>query len=167
MRFSLVTTLGLASIACAQDLISFLESRDDLSSLLEALQKVPDLVEQLSSTSGFTLLAPTNDALEGVPGPSNDFETSADILAGDDTTAITNVLSYHVLNGTLSAEDFGAEDGRRLFHTLYDNGLVTGGQVVGISSSEGVVYIASGTFRPTQVGEAVSVPCRYKHALLN
>ena len=62
MRLSL---LAVASVALAQqDLVSLIQSQDDLSTLLEAVNLVPGLADTLNSAENITILAPTNAAFE-------------------------------------------------------------------------------------------------------
>lgn len=150
MRSSLLAA-SFAATALAQGLVPFLQSRQDLSTLLKTLQRVPDLLESLSAASNITLLAPTNAAFEG---PFQDFTTSQQIWEGDDVEALGNLLRYHALNGTWAAEDLAGP--RRLVDTLYDNGLVTGGQIIAASGSVEELYIDNGAFIPANVNETVS-----------
>jgi uncharacterized surface protein with fasciclin (FAS1) repeats len=139
-----------AALTAAQDLRSLLESNADLSSFLEALQRVPDLLDTLSSSSNITIFAPLNSAFEAIGDPT----TSLEIVSGDNDTALANLLSYHVLYGTWSADDLSA-GGRTNVHTMYDNGLVTGGQIVAVSGPPDQLFVDSGTFIPANVIDTV------------
>lgn len=83
--------IALAACVSAQNLTEVLGSADDLSTLTSLLSST-GLLDQLAGTDGITILAPTNDAFDGV-------DTS-------NTTLVAELLSYHVLNGVFGAADF-------------------------------------------------------------
>lgn len=69
----------------------------ELSTLADAVKRA-GLVEKLNSAEDITVFAPTNDAFEAVPK-----ETLDQLLA--DKEQLTNVLTYHVVEGKKAAAD--------------------------------------------------------------
>merc|ERR1711988_420885 len=101
IKMRLLTLASLVAAAAAQsDLVSVLESQDDLSTLYSVLQNFPDLVETLSSASNITIFAPTNEAFESVPEDS----AIGQAIANNDETAIAALLTNHVYQGQYPAE---------------------------------------------------------------
>jgi uncharacterized surface protein with fasciclin (FAS1) repeats len=67
-------------------------------STFNSLVKQAGMSETLKSGGPFTVFAPTNDAFKAVPAA-----TMADL--GKDTAKLKDVLSYHIVPGTLMAAD--------------------------------------------------------------
>ncbi|KAH6905560.1 FAS1 domain-containing protein [Coprinopsis sp. MPI-PUGE-AT-0042] len=108
-RFStstFVSLLALTSCAFAQrSLTDALGSRDDLSAFVGLVTQYPDLVEAVSSSGG-TLLAPSNSALTtfiGTLGPQG--------IQGVSNETVRALLTYHVLPETLRSGDLTAKGG--------------------------------------------------------
>jgi uncharacterized surface protein with fasciclin (FAS1) repeats len=78
----------------------------NLTTLVTAV-KAAGLVETLAGPGPFTVFAPTNDAFAKVPAA-----TLQDLLKPANKKALTGVLTYHVVPGTLRAADL--EDGDEL-----------------------------------------------------
>lgn len=57
-----------------------------------------ELVETLAGPGPFTVFAPTNDALGGVPA-----DTVAFLMADENRVALQGILTYHVAPGTIAA----------------------------------------------------------------
>ncbi|KAB5528949.1 FAS1 domain-containing protein [Coniochaeta sp. 2T2.1] len=108
----------------------------DLSTYKDLLKQYPDIMLKLPNTAGVTIVAPDNDAFKNYQGfdPKNQ-------------TMVTNMLLYHILQGTVSTEAF-PEGPATFASTLltdpaYTN--VTGGQKVLINKQPGdVVVFTSG-----------------------
>lgn len=85
-----------APAAPTQNIVALAQSNPNLSSLVTALTKYPDLVTTLSGTStSFTVFAPTNTAFENLLeaiGQEDINDIPEDVLR--------NVLEYHVLAGS-------------------------------------------------------------------
>lgn len=80
-----------------KNIVDTAESAGSFSTLLTALEAA-DLVETLKGPGPFTVFAPTDAAFEALPeGVLND------LLANK--TALTEVLTYHVVSGKLMASD--------------------------------------------------------------
>ncbi|MFY0599967.1 MAG: fasciclin domain-containing protein [Cyclobacteriaceae bacterium] len=90
-----------------QNIVEIAQGSSDLSILVSALTKFPDLVSALSDDSEtFTVFAPTNTAFEsllGVVGQSGLDDIPEDVLK--------RLLQYHVISGT-AAMSSGLTDGQ-------------------------------------------------------
>jgi len=84
--------------ALAQDPVATAASNTpELSTLVTAVKKA-DLVNTLNSAQGITVFAPTNDAFSALPKPT------LDKALGDPEGLLTNVLTYHVVQGQLTPD---------------------------------------------------------------
>jgi len=79
------------------DIVQTVLSDDNFSTLATAVAEA-DLVEALRGDGPFTVFAPTNDAFDALP------EGALSALLAD-TEALTEVLLYHVLSGSVLAGD--------------------------------------------------------------
>ena len=77
-------------------------SNNDFSTLVTAL-KAADLVGALSGEGPFTVFAPNNEAFSKI-----DPETLGSLLEPENVKALSNILTYHVVNGKLMASDVAA-----------------------------------------------------------
>ena len=135
MKSLIAILAALAASATAQSLTEILSSTRAVSELNTLLQNFPDLVATLASTSNITILAPANFALaDFVTTPTGQQFTSDRVFA-------RSVLSYHVLQGTYSAEDMLAiesdEQGAFFARTLLTPG-VSGGVYANVSRGQTV-----------------------------
>ncbi|KAI6779338.1 uncharacterized protein J7T54_000436 [Emericellopsis cladophorae] len=154
----LLTLASLVAAAAAQsDLVSVLESQDDLSTLFSVLQGFPDLVETLSSASNITIFAPTNEAFESVPEDS----AIGQAIANNDTTAIAALLTNHVYQGQYPAEAVMEtpvwiqsllDDSYEMDGMPFSN--FTGGQYSGVVLDGDDVVVISGDLTLSTVTEA-------------
>jgi uncharacterized surface protein with fasciclin (FAS1) repeats len=96
---SAVPASGAGSLdALAQDPVATAASNTpQLSTLVTAVKKA-DLVDTLNSAQGITVFAPTNDAFSALPKPT------LDKALGDPNGLLTNVLTYHVVQGQLTPD---------------------------------------------------------------
>ncbi|KAE8450265.1 hypothetical protein EG329_006693 [Mollisiaceae sp. DMI_Dod_QoI] len=94
-------TLGLWSVGTnaqtgtISDLGSLLAGQKNLTTFYSLIQKYPEILLQLPSYSGVTILAPNNDAFNKIP-----YTQLNAAFANNDQDTITNVLEYHILQGT-------------------------------------------------------------------
>ncbi|KAJ9110663.1 hypothetical protein QFC19_001492 [Naganishia cerealis] len=65
--------------------------------------------------SNKTLFAPTNEAFAGVPQD-----------VSSNTTLLANILSYHVLNSSISPSQIAKDPNHTIARSLYNNGLLPG-----------------------------------------
>jgi uncharacterized surface protein with fasciclin (FAS1) repeats len=159
----LLAASALATYVDAESIKSFLRSRSELSNFYETLERVPDWLTELDQfRRNITILAPVNDAFSPYTLPDT-FGTSEGILAGDDKEALTDLMKYHVLNGSFSLDDL-AMGGSRWYRTLHYNGLVWDGQRVAITADAAFgLQIESGTsgFTFSESTVCSSAPTRY------
>jgi uncharacterized surface protein with fasciclin (FAS1) repeats len=96
---SAVPASGAGSLeALAQDPVATAASNTpELSTLVTAVKKA-DLVGTLNSAQGITVFAPTNEAFSALPKPT------LDKALGDPKGLLTNVLTYHVVQGQLTPD---------------------------------------------------------------
>ncbi len=80
---------------------------------LVAAVKAAGLVDTLQSPGPFTVFAPTNDAFAKLPAGTVDT-----LLKPENKKTLTNVLTYHVVSGRMSAKDLmeDGQGGRRQGH---------------------------------------------------
>ncbi|KAK5991125.1 Fasciclin-like arabinogalactan protein [Cladobotryum mycophilum] len=94
------TLLGLAGlvalVAAAKDLGTVLKGNSDLSTYYDLIQKYPDILLQLPSYDGVTIIAPSNDAFKNVP-----YTALNGIWNPDDKETTVPLLQYHILQGTV------------------------------------------------------------------
>ena len=98
----MAATVTLTSISCSDDemaapkpdktIVELAQATPELSILVTALSKYPDLVSTLSGTGTFTVFAPTNAAFTALLGAIG--QTSLDDIPAD---VLKNVLQYHVI----------------------------------------------------------------------
>lgn len=100
---------------------------EDLSTLVAAVTAA-DLVDTLSSDGPFTVFAPPNSAFDKLPDG-----TVASLLEPEQKDALTGILTYHVVAGTVTAADLvaaiqGDEDGS--FEITTVNGGILAASIV-------------------------------------
>ncbi len=135
---------------------------DDLTTLVAAVQAA-DLVDTLSDEeASFTVFAPTNAAFD-VTLDALFYNDVDDFL--EDTDLLTPVLTYHVVEGALTAQDIIAAveeadgelsvetiSGNTLTVTLQDDALLINGAVMVIAAdvpaTNGVVHVIDGVLLP-------------------
>jgi uncharacterized surface protein with fasciclin (FAS1) repeats len=98
--FTTVITLSVSQFAMAQKtIVDVAVGNEDFSTLVAAL-KAADLVEALQGDGPFTVFAPNNDAFAKI-----DSATLSSLLKPENKDALTNILTYHVVSGKLTAID--------------------------------------------------------------
>jgi len=91
----LLVTSTSAQTGTILDLGSLLAGQKNLTTFYSLIQKYPDILLQLPSYSGVTILAPSNTAFDKIP-----YSSLNDAFKNNDQNTITNVLEYHILQGT-------------------------------------------------------------------
>lgn len=124
-----------------KDIVQTAESAGSFSTLLAALDAA-DLTDTLKGTGPFTVFAPTDAAFEALPEG-----VLEDLLAN--TSALTEVLTYHVVAGKLMASDVVAlssvttlQGGNLAIDTT--DGVKIGGATItqtDIECSNGVIHV--------------------------
>jgi uncharacterized surface protein with fasciclin (FAS1) repeats len=90
----------------AQNIVALAQDTPDLSTLVTAVSTA-ELAETLQGTGPFTVFAPTNAAFEELGG-----DQVQSLLKPESREQLTNVLTYHVVPGELTASDLS--DGQKL-----------------------------------------------------
>lgn len=139
-----------------QNIVALAQANPQLSSLVTALVKYPDLVTTLSgSTTSFTVFAPTNAAFENLLNAIG--QESIDDLPED---VLRNVLEYHVLAGAavrstqLTAGDIEMVNGEDVTVSL-TGGVRLNGSVnvttADVSATNGVVHVVDAVLVPPSI----------------
>ena len=138
--------------AGAQDIVALAQATPDLSTLVTAVTTA-DLAGTLQGDGPFTVFAPTDAAFETL---GNDQVQS--LLEQENRDQLTNILTYHVVPGKLTASDLS--DGQQL-ETVAGETLtvkVDGDQVMvgdatvvkpNVEASNGVVHVIDTVLTPT------------------
>jgi len=82
-----------------KDIVDIAASNENFSTLVTAV-KAAGLVEALKSDGPFTVFAPTNAAFAKI-----DANTLGELLKPENKSKLTNILTYHVIKGKLTAKD--------------------------------------------------------------
>ena len=133
-----------------QTIVQIAQTNPNLSTLVTALQAA-GLVETLSGSGPFTVFAPTNEAFNALP------PGTLDALLGN-RTQLTNVLTYHVVQGSLLATQVASmpslptAQGQPLVVTVQAAGgvRVDGANIVqtDIRASNGVIHVIDAVILP-------------------
>ncbi|MBB5687846.1 fasciclin domain-containing protein [Sphingobium boeckii] len=94
--------VGGAAMLESKDIIDNAVNSADHTTLVAAV-KAAGLVETLKGPGPFTVFAPTNMAFEKLPAGTVDT-----LLKPENKATLTNVLTYHVVAGKMSAADIAA-----------------------------------------------------------
>jgi uncharacterized surface protein with fasciclin (FAS1) repeats len=97
---TITMTLALSKNATAQEtIVDVAIGNEDFSTLVTSL-KAADLVSALQADGPFTVFAPTNDAFAKI-----DSNTLSSLLEAKNQKALSNILTYHVISGKITATD--------------------------------------------------------------
>ena len=127
--------------------------------LVAALQAA-DLVSTLSGEGPFTVFAPTDDAFAALPDG---------VVAGllEDIPSLTEVLTYHVVSGTVLAETVvgltsaATLQGEQVTIEVIDGSVKIDGATVVITDiigSNGVIHVIDSVILPTEIAASLSSP---------
>jgi len=92
-------TVGGAPMYPSKNIVQNAVNSKDHTTLVAAV-KAAGLVDTLQSPGPFTVFAPTNDAFARLPAGTVD-----NLLKPENKKTLTNVLTYHVVPGRLTAKD--------------------------------------------------------------
>ena len=92
-------TVGGAPMYPSKNIVQNAVNSKDHTTLVAAV-KAAGLVDTLQSPGPFTVFAPTNDAFAKLPAGTVDT-----LLKPENKKTLTNVLTYHVVAGRMSAKD--------------------------------------------------------------
>lgn len=139
----------------SQNIVQVAQGNSNLSSLVAALTKFPDLVSTLSGSGNYTVFAPTNAAfadLLGAIGQTNINDVPEDVLKG--------ILQYHVItSGSLNAAELTtgnveAANGEDIAVNV-GSGVTLNGSVnvttADVEASNGVVHVVDAVLVPPSV----------------
>lgn len=140
------TTAAMAEM----DIVETAVAAGDFTTLATALEAA-DLVETLQGPGPFTVFAPTDEAFEGLPAGTLD-----SLVA--DQAALTNVLTYHVVDGAVMAADVvelteaTALNGDPITIAVDGDTVTLNGTVqvtmTDIEASNGVIHVIDGVLLP-------------------
>ena len=128
---------GNAAAEASSTIGEALAGSADHSSFVQALQS-SGLTETLRGAGPYTVFAPTNAAFEAIPE-----DARRSLTAPEQRERLTELLSYHIVSGTVTAEDLGraierGEGGRAELATVTgDNlGIFREGEALIVSDGE-------------------------------
>lgn len=164
--FLLLSVLALPAYAQGT-IVDVAAGNPDFSTLVAAVQAAdPAILEALSGPGPLTVFAPTNQAFADLLSA---LDLTADELLAN-TDLLTDVLSYHVVQGRVLAADVIALDGQTVPTLLADSSIavsvVDGGVVLNetinvtqtdIPASNGIVHIIDGVLVPPSVAETLGL----------
>ncbi len=109
-------TVGGAPMYPSKNIVQNAVNSKDHTTLVAAV-KAAGLVDTLQSPGPFTVFAPTNSAFSKLPAGTVDT-----LLKPENKQTLTNVLTYHVVAGRMSAKDLTdkvkANGGKAMFKTV-------------------------------------------------
>lgn len=143
-----------------QSIVALAQGQTNLSSLVTALTKFPDLVSTLSGSGNFTVFAPTNDAFAALLTTVG--QTSIDNVPED---VLKSLLQYHVItSGAVLSTQLAA--GNVVTANTESIAVTTSGgirlngstQVVtaDVRATNGVVHIVDQVLVPASIGQFVN-----------
>ena len=117
----LMGATGAAPMYPSKNIVQNAVNSKDHTTLVAAV-KAAGLVDTLQSPGPFTVFAPTNDAFAKLPAGTVDT-----LLKPENKKTLTNVLTYHVVPGRLSAKDLmekiRAGNGKAMLKTVEGENL--------------------------------------------
>lgn len=162
MRPRQLLPLALIGRASCQSLSELLTAQSSILSSFNSWLTSEQLVFQvLNTTSGVTLLAPSNNAINQL------YNTPLATQLATDPNFLAAFLSYHVLSGQYLVSDLlstpAATMSTFLDQKAYTN--VTGGQKVAARSNNGAITFISGNGAQSNVEAFVPLPTPSRPAL--
>lgn len=141
-----------------EDIVDTAVAAGDFTTLVAAVQAA-GLEDTLRGEGPFTVFAPTDDAFAALP------DGTVDGLLADPEGALTDVLTYHVVEGEVLAADVAGLDGQEVTTVaggtftvnVGDDGSVTLTDATGaevtvtmtdITTSNGVIHVIDGVLLP-------------------
>ena len=150
-----VVALGIVPVIAQSNTISDVVSGDDRFQTLSAALTAAGLTGTFSGAGPYTVFAPTDAAFAALP------EGALEELLGD-TAALTNLLKYHVVSGSLGAADLvglsktDTLSGAPLFFNSSIGTTVLNGSVNVVTSdiqaSNGVIHVVDAVLLPSETG---------------
>ncbi|KAK6068618.1 fasciclin domain-containing protein [Seiridium cupressi] len=110
------------------DLGTVLAGQSELSTYYELIKKYPEILLQLPTTGGITILAPSNAAFANIPGTS-----LSNVWNTDSAEIAVPILLYHVLSSQIPAETLKSGD------SIYATTLLTDPAWTSLESGQGLL----------------------------
>ncbi|MBB3229284.1 fasciclin domain-containing protein [Halomonas stenophila] len=135
----------------AKDIVDTAVEAGQFETLVAAVEAA-DLVDTLEGEGPFTVFAPTDEAFAALPEG-----TVEDLLKPENRESLRSILTYHVVAGTVMAEDAMAADsattvqGQDLTITTLDGQVMVDDATViqaDIEASNGVIHVIDGVLMP-------------------
>ncbi|MDN3556420.1 fasciclin domain-containing protein [Halomonas maura] len=151
MGLMLAGSVQADSHGMAKDIVDTAAAAGQFETLVAAVQAA-DLVDTLKGEGPFTVFAPTDDAFAALPDGTVD-----DLLKPENQQTLQAILTYHVVPGTVMAEDAMAADsattvqGQDLTITTMDGQLMVDDATViqtDIEASNGVIHVIDSVLMP-------------------
>jgi uncharacterized surface protein with fasciclin (FAS1) repeats len=148
------TNVGFAQANSDKTIVEIAQGDENFSALVEAVV-AQDLAATLSGAGPFTVFAPTNDAFTALPG-----YVALALNANPDL--LTDILLYHVVAGSLKAEDVLANrtltslnNNQRLMVSARNGAKINQANIVAtdVLASNGVVHVIDAVLIPNSVYE--------------
>jgi uncharacterized surface protein with fasciclin (FAS1) repeats len=137
----------------SQNIVQIASSDNTFSTLVAAI-KAAGLVETLSGTGPFTVLAPTNDAFGKVPS-----DVMKLLLMPGNKEALTKILTYHVISGDVDSSSIASMDSAKSVEGSNITIETSGGNVIlngktkvikaDIMASNGVIHCIDSVLIPS------------------
>ncbi|RYY90556.1 MAG: fasciclin domain-containing protein [Chitinophagaceae bacterium] len=143
--------VGGAMMVPSKNIVENAAGSADHTTLVSAVQAA-GLAETLSGAGPFTVFAPTNEAFNKLPAG-----TVEGLVKPENKTKLTNILTYHVVAGSLRAADLKdgqklkTVQGEELTVTIKDGMVMIDGARVTIPdviSSNGVTHVIDAVLMP-------------------
>ncbi|RZM18239.1 MAG: fasciclin domain-containing protein [Sphingomonas sp.] len=114
--------VGGAAMLTTRNIVENAVNSKDHTTLVAAV-KAADLVPTLSGPGPFTVFAPTNAAFAKLPAGAVDT-----LVKPENKAQLTSILTYHVVPGTITAQDIAAKakaDGGTATYTTVQGGTLS------------------------------------------
>ncbi len=146
-----------------QNIVQLAQGNSNLSSLVQALTKFPDLVTTLSTSGNFTVFAPDNAAFD-------DLLNFLELESVDEIPQeiLRDVLEYHVIASTklkanqLQSQSYATVNGESVVVSVSSAGVVinssTNVTTADVEASNGVVHVIDEVLVPAAVLEVLTAP---------
>ncbi|GCC51051.1 hypothetical protein SanaruYs_12710 [Chryseotalea sanaruensis] len=146
-----------------QNIVQLAQGNSNLSSLVQALTRFPDLVTTLSTSGNFTVFAPDNAAFD-------DLLTFLELESIDEIPQdiLRDVLEYHVIasaklnSSQLQSQSYATVNGESVAVVVSANGVVLNGSTnvttANVDASNGVVHVIDAVLVPAAVLEILTAP---------
>jgi transforming growth factor-beta-induced protein len=145
----------MEAVKPTQNIVALAQSNSDLTSLVSALTKYPDLVSTLQGSGTFTVFAPTNKAFADLLTATG--QSSLDDLSEE---VLRDVLTYHVLNSaaveskSLTNGEVGTVNGENISVNISSGVKLNNSSnvvIADIKATNGVVHVVDAVLVPPSI----------------